>query len=162
GALRRGSGAEISSRRSGEISLLLRYQPPYDWPGVLEFLRRRAIAGIERVVDQTYARTIELDGHQNLISIKLAQGNALRARIRVPSLSALPGVIARLRRVFDLAADPLHIAGHLAKDPALARLVRARPGLRVPGAWDGLELAIRAVLGQQISLRAAVQLAGRL
>src|SRR5262245_55525941 len=63
-ALLRGSGAEISSRRSGEISLLLRYQPPYDWPGVLEFLRLRAIARIERVVDQTYARTIELDGRQ--------------------------------------------------------------------------------------------------
>jgi AraC family transcriptional regulator of adaptative response / DNA-3-methyladenine glycosylase II len=67
-----------------------------------------------------------------------------------------------LRRVFDLAADPLPISAHLAQDPALAPLVKARPGLRVPGAWDGFELAIRAVLGQQISVTAAARLAGRL
>src|SRR5262249_5847661 len=75
---------------------------------------------------------------------------------------ALPIIIARVRRVFDLAADPAPIAAHLAKDPALAPLVKARPGLRVPGAWDGFELAIRAVLGQQITVAAAARLAGRL
>jgi AraC family transcriptional regulator, regulatory protein of adaptative response / DNA-3-methyladenine glycosylase II len=74
----------------------------------------------------------------------------------------LPAIIARLRRVFDLAADPAPIAAHLAKDPTLAPLVKSRPGLRVPGAWDGFELAIRAVLGQQISVTAAAGLAGRL
>jgi len=74
----------------------------------------------------------------------------------------LPSIIARLRRVFDLAADPIAIAAHLAKGPALAPLVKARPGLRVPGAWDGIELAIRAVLGQQITVSAAVRLTGRL
>ena len=89
-------------------------------------------------------------------------GNALRASIRFPKLSALPGIIARLRRVFDLGADPLAIAAHLARDPVLAPLVGARPGLRVPGAWDGFELAIRAVLGQQIPVTAAVRLAARL
>jgi AraC family transcriptional regulator, regulatory protein of adaptative response / DNA-3-methyladenine glycosylase II len=77
-------------------------------------------------------------------------------------LSALPVIIARLRRVFDLAADPLPIAAHLATDPVLAALIAKRPGLRLPGAWDGFELAIRAVLGQQISVPAAVRLAGRL
>jgi AraC family transcriptional regulator, regulatory protein of adaptative response / DNA-3-methyladenine glycosylase II len=74
----------------------------------------------------------------------------------------LPAIIARLRRVFDLGADPLAIAAHLAKDPTLAPLVKARPGLRVPGAWDGFELAIRAVLGQQITVVAAARLAGRM
>jgi len=74
----------------------------------------------------------------------------------------LPTIIARLRRVFDLAADPAPISAHLAQDPALSSLVRARPGLRVPGAWDGFELAIRAVLGQQVTVAAAVKLAGRL
>jgi len=161
-ALRRGSGPEIPARQAGEISLLLRYQPPYDWPGVLEFLRLRAIPGIERVAKNCYSRTIQLDGRQGTVSVRPAEGHALRARIRFPRLSALPGIIARLRRVFDLAADPLPIAAHLAKDPALAPLVAARPGLRVPGAWDGFELAIRAVLGQQISVPAAVRLAGRL
>jgi AraC family transcriptional regulator, regulatory protein of adaptative response / DNA-3-methyladenine glycosylase II len=74
----------------------------------------------------------------------------------------LPSIIARLRRVFDLAADPLAISRHLAEDPLLAPLVKERPGLRVPGAWDGFELAIRAVLGQQITVTAAARLAARL
>ena len=86
----------------------------------------------------------------------------MRATVRFPKLSALPTIIARLRRVFDLGADPLAIAAHLAKDPTLAPLVKARPGLRVPGAWDGFELAIRAVLGQQITVVAAARLAGRM
>lgn len=161
-ALRRGSGPEIPAGPGGEISLLLRYQPPYDWPGMLEFLRLRAIPGVERVGESCYSRTIQLDGRHGMVSVRPDAENALRARIRFPKLSALPGIIARLRRVFDLAADPLLISAHLARDPVLAPLVRARPGLRVPGAWDGFELAIRAVLGQQISVTAAVRLAGRL
>jgi AraC family transcriptional regulator of adaptative response / DNA-3-methyladenine glycosylase II len=161
-ALRRGCGPEIPAGPGGEISLLLRYQAPYDWPGMLDFLRLRAIPGIERVSDSCYSRTIQLDGQQGMVSVRPDAENALRARIRFPKLSALPGIIARLRRVFDLAADPLLISAHLAMDPALAPLVRARPGLRVPGAWAGFELALRALLGQQISVTAAVRLAGRL
>ena len=82
--------------------------------------------------------------------------------MRFPRLAALPAILARLRRVFDLAADPVAIDAHLARDPLLAPLVAARPGLRVPGAWDGFELAIRAILGQQITVAAATRLAGRL
>jgi AraC family transcriptional regulator of adaptative response / DNA-3-methyladenine glycosylase II len=89
-------------------------------------------------------------------------GDALEAEIRFPKLKALPAVIARIRRVFDLSADPGLIAAHLSQDPALAPLVEARPGLRAPGAWDGFELAVRAVLGQQITVAAARSLAGRL
>jgi AraC family transcriptional regulator of adaptative response / DNA-3-methyladenine glycosylase II len=96
------------------------------------------------------------------VTVEPADGNTLRATVRFPKLSALPAIIARLRRVFDLGADPLAIAAHLAKDPTLAPLVKARPGLRVPGAWDGFELAIRAVLGQQITVVAAARLAGRM
>ena len=117
---------------------------------------------IERVADGCYSRTIQLNGVQGIVSIRPAEGNALHARIRIPKVSALPIIIARLRRVFDLAADPLPISAHLATDPVLAPLVAKRPGLRVPGAWDGFELAIRAVLGQQITVPAAVRLAGRL
>jgi AraC family transcriptional regulator of adaptative response / DNA-3-methyladenine glycosylase II len=91
-----------------------------------------------------------------------AASNALRARIFVPKLSILPRIIAHLRRVFDLAADPLSIVAHLGEDPVLAPLLAKRPGLRVPGAWDGFELAIRAVLGQQITVSAAARLAARL
>ncbi len=146
----------------GELSLLLRYQPPYEWHALLEFLSQRAIPGLESVADGRYSRTLLLDGIQGSISIEPADGNALRAAIRVAKLSLVPEVIARLRRVFDLAADPLAIARHLAQDPVLAPLVAKRPGLRVPGAWDGFELAIRAVLGQQIAISAAVRLGARL
>ena len=163
GELRRAHGPEISSASQGKIELLLRYQPPYDWPSILEFLRRRAIPGIERVTDQDYARTLRLNGSTGTVTIKPAHDrDALRVVVRFPILSALPAIIARVRRVFDLAADPVPITAHLAKDPALAPLVLARPGLRVPGAWDGFELAIRAVLGQQITVVAAATLAGRL
>jgi AraC family transcriptional regulator, regulatory protein of adaptative response / DNA-3-methyladenine glycosylase II len=162
GTLRRAKGPELSAGAQGEIDLLLRYQPPYDWPAMLDFLRRRAIPGIERVTENCYARTLQLDGAAGTVTVRPGDGHALRATVRFPKLSALPMIIARLRRVFDLAADPAPIAAHLAKDPALAPLVKARPGLRVPGAWDGFELAIRAVLGQQITVVAAARLAGRL
>lgn len=162
GDLRRLGGPEQAVARGGEINLLLRYQPPYDWPAMSAFLRARAIPGVERVADNCYSRTIEINGVQGTVSVRPAEGNALRASIRFPMLSSLPVIIARLRRVFDLAADPLPICTHLATDPLLAPLVAKRPGLRVPGAWNGFELAIRAVLGQQISVVAAVNLAGRL
>lgn len=162
GELRRSAAADIEAARGGDLSLLLRYQPPYDWDGVLAFLRQRAIAGIEEVGDNHYARSIEIGGVQGVVRVEPAEGHALRATIRFATLSALPQIIGRLRRVFDLAADPPAIAAHLAEDPALAVMVAARPGLRVPGAWDGFELAIRAVLGQQITVTAAARLAGRL
>jgi AraC family transcriptional regulator of adaptative response / DNA-3-methyladenine glycosylase II len=160
--LRRLGGADVPVADDGEISLLLRYQPPYDWPAMLEFLRARAIPGVERVEDNTYARTFSLDGIQGTVAVRLASRSALRANVRTAKLSILPRVIARLRRVFDLAADPLAISAHLATDPALAPFVSTRPGLRVPGAWDGFELAMRAVLGQQITVSGAIRLAGRL
>ena len=160
--LRRVSGPDFPAGPAGEIVLLLRYHPPYDWAAMIEFLRRRAIAGVEHVSADRYARTVQLDGLPGTSRSNAADGNALRATVRFPKLSALPAIIARLRRVFDLGADPVAIAAHLAKDPTLAPLVKARPGLRVPGAWDGFELAIRAVLGQQITVAAAAGLAGRL
>jgi AraC family transcriptional regulator of adaptative response / DNA-3-methyladenine glycosylase II len=160
--LRRLGAGESPHAARGELSLLLRYQPPYDWPAMLDFLRARAIPGVERVIDNSYARTFSLEGAQGTVRVQPGEGNALRAQIRVGKLSILPKIIARLRRVFDLAADPLAIAAHLATDPALAPLVSRRPGLRVPGAWDGFELAMRAVLGQQITVAGAIRLAGRM
>ncbi len=161
GELRRLSGPEVTLERS-EFSLLLRYKPPYDWPAMLKFLERRAIPGVERVARGVYSRTIALDGVQGRISVQPGGAHALRASIRISRLATLPNIIARLRRQFDLAADPLSIAAHLGTDPVLAPLVKMRPGLRVPGAWDGFELAMRAVLGQQIRVAAAIGLAGRL
>jgi AraC family transcriptional regulator of adaptative response / DNA-3-methyladenine glycosylase II len=161
-ALRRAAGSDGAASPQGEIHVLLRYRPPYDWPAMLSFLQLRAIPGIESVADGVYRRTIGLDGLQGMVSVRPVEANALQAAIRFPKLSSLPAIIARLRRVFDLAADPGAIHGQLARDPMLAPLIAARPGLRVPGAWDGFELAIRAVLGQQITVAAAIRLAGKL
>jgi AraC family transcriptional regulator of adaptative response / DNA-3-methyladenine glycosylase II len=160
--LRRAHKPDVSAGPQGHLTLLLRYQPPYDWQSMLEFLRRRAIPGIEQVTDHSYARSIQFDQAQGTVLVEPTDGTALRATIRFPELSALPKVIARLRRVFDLGADTHAIAAHLAQDPTLAPLVKARPGLRVPGAWDGFELAVRAVLGQQITVIGAIRLAARL
>ena len=87
---------------------------------------------------------------------------ALRVSIRFPQVSALAGIVRRVRRIFDLSADPLAIRDDLGRDPLLAPLVAKRPGLRVPSAWDGIEVAVRAILGQQITVVAAVNLAAKL
>lgn len=162
GALRRSEKPEVSAGQHGEIRLLLRYRPPYDWDAMLGFLRLRAIPGIEQVEGDTYARTICLDGEQGTVALRPGTGNALQATVRFPRLQALPAIIARLRRVFDLASDPVAIAAQFSQDPVMTALIQARPGLRVPGAWDGFELAMRAVLGQQITVVAAIRLAGKL
>jgi AraC family transcriptional regulator of adaptative response / DNA-3-methyladenine glycosylase II len=162
GVLRRSRAAESSSGLSGEVTILLRYRPPYDWAAMSSYLQARAIPGVEVISGDEYARTIEIGGLRGTVSVRPVGGAALRATIRFPKLPALPAIIARLRRLFDLAADPGAIGAALAEDPALAPLIAARPGLRVPGAWDGFELAIRAVLGQQITVTAATSLAGKL
>lgn len=160
GTLRR-SGRSSSSAR-GAVSLQLGYKPPSDWASMLAFLRARAIAGVEVVTGDTYWRTIEVGGAHGIVAVTHGHKHAQRVRVHCPQLSALPVIIARLRRLFDLSADPQTIGAHLSEDPVLAPLLAARPGLRVPGAWDGFELAARAVLGQQISVPAAITLAGRL
>lgn len=162
GALRRSGAAAVSARASGEVTILLRYEPPYDWPAMLSFLQLRAIPGMEAVTQDSYSRTIDINGSHGIVTVRPGPGATLQATIRFSKLSALPQIVARLRRVFDLGADPLAIGAQLAEDPALAPLIAARPGLRVPGAWDGFELAVRAVLGQQITVRAAIGLAGKL
>jgi AraC family transcriptional regulator of adaptative response / DNA-3-methyladenine glycosylase II len=154
------------SQRGGEaagITLVLPYAPPYDWRATLAFLAARAIPGVERVADGRYFRTIALDNHHGWVEIAPdTKRAALSATIRFPSLRTLPSIVARLRRVLDVGADINAIGAHLAGDPDLAPLIAARPGLRVPGAWDGFELAVRAILGQQIAVAAATGLAGRL
>ncbi|MEO6677687.1 MAG: DNA-3-methyladenine glycosylase [Pseudomonas sp.] len=144
------------------MRLLLAYQPPYDWAAMLGFLSARAIAGMETVIDGVYSRSIGLNGVHGWFSITPGGVDALEVMLEFPDPSAVPDIVARLRRMFDLEADLPSIQGHLAADPLMARLIAERPGLRVPGAWDGLELAIRAVLGQQISVGAAIKLAGKL
>jgi AraC family transcriptional regulator, regulatory protein of adaptative response / DNA-3-methyladenine glycosylase II len=145
-----------------EIELLLPYRPPYDWAAMLDFLRLRAIPGLESISEETYSRVIELDETAGSISVAHApEHSALRVVVRFPRLGSLSAIIARVRRMFDLSAEPGAIAAALSADPLLAPMVAARPGLRLPGAWDGFEIAVRAMLGQQITVKAATRLAGR-
>jgi len=129
---------------------------------MLSFLAARAIPGVEVVAGDIYRRTIAIGANSGVISVAPADKNRVDVAIRFPDIAVLPQIIARVRRVFDLAADPDRIGAHLSLDPMLAPLVAARPGLRVPGAWDGFELAVRAIFGQQITVLAATRLLGRL
>lgn len=160
GALRRSHKAETPA--ADGIVVRLPYRPPYDWPAIIRFLADRAIPGVERVEDGRYARTLQIDGVVGVIVVTPRDDDALQAEIHFQALAALPAVIARIRRVFDLSADPILIGAHLSQDATLAPLVAARPGLRAPGAWDGFELAVRAILGQQITVSAARGLAAKL
>ena len=144
------------------MRLRLDYQPPYDWPAMLGFFAMRAISGLETVSDGVYSRNISLHGEHGSFSIRAGAGDWLELTLYQVPPALVPDIVARVRRMFDLDVDLLPIHRHLATDPLLARLLGAYPGVRVPGAWDGLELAIRAVLGQQISVVAAIKLAGKL
>ncbi|MEX5555837.1 DNA-3-methyladenine glycosylase family protein [Pseudomonas pergaminensis] len=140
----------------------LAYQPPYDWAAMVGFLSARAIGGMETVEAGVYRRSISLRGQHGWISVAMGDGDWLDVEVGFPDPAALPEIERRLRTMFDLDAQPQLINPQLATDPLMAQLVTARPGLRVPGTWDGLELAIRAVLGQQITVVAAIRLAGKL
>jgi AraC family transcriptional regulator of adaptative response / DNA-3-methyladenine glycosylase II len=160
-ALRRSRASAPPTGEDG-VQLKLTYRAPYDWEALVAFLGARAVAGVEAVTPRGYARAISLEGQRGLLAVSPDSGDRLNVMIRFPRLAALTSIIARVRRIFDLAADPAAIAGHLGRDPDLAARIAARPGLRVPGAWDGFELAVRAILGQQITVAAATALASRL
>jgi AraC family transcriptional regulator, regulatory protein of adaptative response / DNA-3-methyladenine glycosylase II len=145
------------------ITLKLPFSPPYDWATLIKFLAGRAMPGIEFVTADAYQRTISIDGLHGIIEVRpVPTENYLLAKIQFPQVTALAQIVERLRRVFDLSANVTTIAAHLASDRYLNPLVTNLPGLRVPGAWDGFELAVRAILGQQISVAAATTLASRL
>lgn len=162
GDLRRARRAEVSGVGGGTVTLRLAYRAPYDWAAMLDFLALRAVPGVEQVIDRRYERTLRVGADVGRVSVALGAGETLEVRTQFPRLQVLPQVIARVRRVFDLGADPSQVNAHLSRDPALAPLVAQRPGLRAPGAWDGFELAVRAVLGQQITVVGARNIAGRL
>jgi AraC family transcriptional regulator, regulatory protein of adaptative response / DNA-3-methyladenine glycosylase II len=145
------------------LRLPLAYRPPFAWGSLLRFLAGRATAGVESVADNTYLRTVHVAGRRGWLSVKPVPGrNALAVELAASLTPALPVVLGRLRDLFDLNARPDVIATHLSADPTMTPLVARRPGLRAPGAFDGFELAVRAVLGQRISVKAATTVAGRL
>jgi AraC family transcriptional regulator of adaptative response / DNA-3-methyladenine glycosylase II len=144
------------------LTLQLTYRPPFDWSGMMKFLSARTLKGVEWVQDEAYFRTAQLGGHKGWIHVRHApEKSALLIELTHSLTPALPVLLGRLRHVFDLSARPDIIAAQLLQDGLLADAVARNPGLRVPGAFDGFELGVRAILGQQITVKAATTLAGR-
>lgn len=155
--LRRATGA---ARDSGSLTLQLSYRPPYDWAAMLAFLGGRAVPGVEAVRGERWLRTIRLGSHAGWIEVRhLPERNALLVELSQSLTPVLPPLLGRVRNLFDLAARPDVIARHLSEDPLLAPSIAAHPGLRVPGALDGAEIGVRAILGQQVSVRSATSAA---
>ena len=145
------------------LTLRLPYRPPYDFAAQLAFYARRAIPGVEQVDAATYRRVFMHDGVIGSFAVQAARDeNALLLCIQFPNSSVLPMLSTRVRRMFDLDADPVAINAALTQSEVLRALVQIHPGQRLPGAWDGFETAVRAVLGQQISVAAARTFAARL
>lgn len=144
------------------LTLRLSYRPPYDWAGLLSFIGARALNGVECVRDGSYSRTVELGGRRGWFQIRHApHEQGLLVELSHSLTPVIPLLLGRLRSLFDLDARPDIIAAHLVQDPLLADAVTKNPGLRVPGGFEGFELAVRAVLGQQISVKGATTVAGR-
>ena len=146
---------------AGALQFELGYRPPLAWTALLAFLDHRAIAGVESVVAGEYRRTVALQdaaGRMHLGWLTVGhdpQRAVLHVKLAADLAGVVPMVLARIKRVFDVACHPLEISAHLGD------LAAAHPGLRLPGAFEGFEAAVRAVLGQQITVRAATTLAGR-
>ncbi len=144
------------------LTLQLTYRPPFDWSGMLSFLRARALKGVETVSEDGYLRSVRLGEAKGWIYARHDPAKrALLVEVRHSLVPSLPALLGRVRRLFDLSARPDVIAAHLMQDELLEDAVKRNPGLRVPGAFDGFELAVRAILGQQVSVRTATTLAGR-
>ncbi|MDX1733847.1 MAG: AlkA N-terminal domain-containing protein [Halioglobus sp.] len=157
--LRRGSTRTGATQT---IELLLRYRAPYDWQGVAAFFARHAVDGVERVDDSGYYRHLRVDGYAGDIHVRPAgKEHALRLGVQLQDPRMLQPVVARVRRMFDLDANPASIGEALGSGP-LAALLRRSPGVRAPGYGDLFEAALRAVIGQQISTGAARGILGRL
>lgn len=148
--------------RPRPYALTLAYRPPYDWPALVTFLASRATPGVEAVEGGVYRRTITHRGATGTLAVRKLASHALGVTIVFPDAAALPYIVARVRTMFDLSAEPAAIAGAFERDAQLGPLVRARRGLRIPVAWDPFELAVRAIVGQQVTVRGATTLMGRL
>ncbi len=170
--LRKRPSAQAEGTADGTLVLRLGYRPPYDFASMLAFLRGRALPGVEVVDDTSYARVIG-PPHIDAAAAPHAPGwlrvaawpgneHALKLELHGMPPARLVGIVNRLRRMFDLDADPRAIADALSGSPRLRPLLKRNPGLRLPSGWDGFEIAVRAVIGQQVSVAAARTVAGRL
>jgi AraC family transcriptional regulator of adaptative response / DNA-3-methyladenine glycosylase II len=159
--LRASAGRDGRPEDSGALTLRLPYRAPLDADALLSFLGRRAIPGVEELADGAYRRSLRLPRGSGIVELRPQDGNVC-ARYWLADLRDLGAAIQRSRALMDLDSDPHSVVEALGSGRLLGPLVRSAPGLRVAGAVDGDELAVRAVLGQQVSLRGAATLASRL
>ena len=146
----------------GGLQLRLLYDPPLDVDATIRFFAPRAIPGVEAIDGLVYRRTIEVDGDPGVLEVLPGGDRELRATFHLPAWDGLLHLTQRARQLFDMDTDVAAAAAHLDRDPVLGPLVQAHAGLRLPGAWDAFEVGVRALLGQQVSVRAATTLTGRL
>lgn len=145
------------------LVLFLKYRPPYAWQEMIDFLRLRMIPGIESACNNHYHRLLCLPEGLGLVTVSnVPEKTSLKVKLELEKLQDMPKAISMIRRVFDLGADPCVISDTLGKDSTFKPHITNRPGLRLPGSWDTLEIATRAILGQQVSVKAATTLAKRL
>ncbi|MEO7431156.1 MAG: AlkA N-terminal domain-containing protein, partial [Dokdonella sp.] len=160
--IRRGRALTMQTDDADELVLRLAYRAPYDFAHLLEFYARRTIPGVEAVDGDTYRRSIVIDGVPGWFAVSSMRGDsALSLRVHHPAIGALGAIATRVKRMFDVDADPRAIAAAFRRSTLLKPLIRRWPGQRLPGAWDGFEIAVRAILGQQVSVAAARTLAAR-
>jgi AraC family transcriptional regulator of adaptative response / DNA-3-methyladenine glycosylase II len=155
--------APAAGTRREALGLRLPVRLPFDAASLFSFFEERALPGVEAVRGHAYSRTIESRGRAGVLTVSYEEGrDFLGLALNLSPGPDLLDLVRRAGRIFDVDADPLAIAAVLRRDALLAPLVAARPGLRVPGAWSPFEQAVRAILGQQVSVRGARTLAGRL
>ncbi len=151
------------ARQDATLEIELPYRRPFAWRQLLEFASGRSIPGVESVQGDTYRRTISFEGRHGVLAVdEIPERSCLRLRVDGVATTDLFFVVQRAREMFDLDAPVLEIRRTLAADSSLRRRLGRRPVVRVPGVWDGFELAVRAILGQQVTVRAASTLSGRL
>lgn len=148
--------------RGATLTLQLPYRPPYDVAAMLAFYRLRAIPGLEQVDGEVYERRYRVGDQVALVRIAQGKGHSLQLTVHDLPLAALPDLLYRVRRMWDLDADMQRIGDLLGQDPLLARLLGRWPGVRLPGGWDEYEVMLRAIVGQQVSVKGAITILGRL
>lgn len=161
--LRKSKSTNKAPGRSGHYEFKLPYRPPYNWQHMLDFLSTRATPNVEQVMDNEYTRTIGTQEKPGLIKIRCdPQKNQLICKIHTTETENLLAIIEKIKCIFDLGADPQSIISGLQAVKKLRQLVHKNPGLRVPGCWDGFEIAVRSITGQQVSVAGATTVIGRI
>lgn len=144
------------------MRVILPYTPPYDWTAMSQFLAARATPGVERVDAAGYSRSISVNGFTGSIAVAtMAAADALTVDVSIPDHALIPSIVEIVARMFDVDHDPAAVTNVLGRDRLLKRACAAHSGIRLPGAWQPFELAVRAILGQQVSVKAATTMAGR-